>query len=98
MRTQGLKVPESFYDDFMRAYYTFQFQIVYDMDNKQQKYLNQPDEELLKSDLMQSIGKLQESGLAQMIAEGEINPDTLLSYEATLIIEDNPQEKIKSIQ
>jgi hypothetical protein len=91
---QKYKVPPSYKKNFDLAYMAFKYQIVFDEEENQYIYLNEPDEsdyygkKFLEMENKDFAGKIVSKEHASKICLGEINPITLKPIDIESLLSD----------
>jgi len=70
--------------NFKLAELTFKHQIVYDVNERRERYLTEPDSDIKNCYDLSFLGLLKDDHIAIMSAEGDIDPMTHERYEYAL--------------
>lgn len=80
LKGEAQVVEKNYLQDFFSAYYTFKHQVIYDIDSCKQRYLQElPD--LLEHSYYEYFGVIHRGRLAVDMAEGRVDPDTLMPFQ-----------------
>eukprot|EP00347_Sterkiella_histriomuscorum_P014332 403361276 len=98
LRGKNIPIRQNYMQDFQRAELTFKYQVVFDMENKKQKYLNELPDNISDSIVIEYFGVVQEPQLAIQISACKVDPDSFKSFETIIQEKQALQEKQQRIE